>query len=130
MRKLMTLIVLLWSLPLLAADKSPNVVGGSDAVITDAPWQAFVRIGNSFCGGVVIASNWILTAAHCLDTADDDDPFSLAPASSVSVYTGTAETFGANFSSFQSGVSAVYATVLITKIRSKTILLSSSYRQM
>ncbi|PKF50899.1 serine endopeptidase [Enterovibrio nigricans] len=109
------LVVALWSLPLLAVEKSPNVVGGSDAVISDAPWQAFVRIGNSYCGGVVIASTWVLTAAHCLDTAGDNEDFSLAAASSVTVYTGTAETFGAGFSNFLSSVDAVYANSAYNK---------------
>ncbi|OEF64069.1 serine endopeptidase [Enterovibrio norvegicus] len=91
-----------------AAEKEARVVGGSDATISQAPWQAFVRIGNNFCGGVIISDFWILTAAHCLDTAGSDDPFSLASASSVTVYTGTAETFNANFSDFLSEVDAVY----------------------
>ncbi|USH01894.1 serine protease [Grimontia kaedaensis] len=106
--KLIAILLLFFSFQGLAAEPSPNVVGGSDASINDAPWQAFLRIGSNFCGGVVISSRWILTAAHCLDTADDDDPFSLASANSVSVYTGTAEINGANFSSFQSSVDSIY----------------------
>lgn len=92
-----------------AAERAPRVVGGSDALISDAPWQAYVRIGSAYCGGVVIADRWILTAAHCLDTADDNDAFDLASANDVSVYTGTAEINGVGFSSFQSSVAAIYA---------------------
>ncbi|MDD1784204.1 serine protease [Enterovibrio sp. ZSDZ35] len=115
MRHIVMLVLTLCSLPALAVDKSPNVVGGSDAVISDAPWQAFVKIGNRFCGGVVIANTWVLTAAHCLDSADDDEAFSLVSASNVTVYTGTAETFGASFSSFLSNVDAVYANSTYNK---------------
>ncbi|WP_035024967.1 S1 family serine peptidase [Enterovibrio calviensis] len=102
------LLLILLSCFAQGAEREPRVVGGSDAAISDAPWQAFVRIGNFFCGGVVIGSEWVLTAAHCLDTADDDD-FSLASANSVSVYTGTATIYGADFASFQSSVDAIHA---------------------
>lgn len=92
---------------------SPRIVGGQDATISEAPWQAAVTIrrsgGTAFCGGIVIGSRWVLTAAHCLDLADDNDAYSLAPASEVSVYTGTAVIDGADFNSFRSGVSATFA---------------------
>ncbi|WP_407332340.1 serine protease [Enterovibrio sp. 27052020O] len=92
-----------------SAERSPYVVGGSNAAIADAPWQAFVRIGNLYCGGVVLSNYWILTAAHCLDTADENDSFGLASANSVSVYTGTAQLFGSNFANYQSSVESIYA---------------------
>ncbi|MBM3669001.1 MAG: trypsin-like serine protease [Actinobacteria bacterium] len=45
----------------------PRVVGGAPVPITSAPWQVALFIGNnSFCGGSLIASTWVLTAAHCL----------------------------------------------------------------
>eukprot|EP00095_Tigriopus_kingsejongensis_P005156 maker-scaffold46_size468662-snap-gene-3.29 protein:Tk05156 transcript:maker-scaffold46_size468662-snap-gene-3.29-mRNA-1 annotation:"hypothetical protein" len=93
----------------LNAERSPYVVGGSNAAITDAPWQAFVRIGNLDCGGVVLSNYWVLTAAHCLDTSNDNDPFELASASSVSVYTGTAQLYGSDFANYQSSVESIYA---------------------
>lgn len=48
-----------------------KIVGGTPADINDAPWQvAILRLGtnndyNHVCGGVIITSSSILTAAQC-----------------------------------------------------------------
>lgn len=48
----------------------PRIVGGSPATMTSAPWQVALFVGNNtFCGGSLIASTWVLTAAHCLSGA-------------------------------------------------------------
>lgn len=45
----------------------PRVVGGTPVSSASAPWQVALFIGNNtFCGGSLIASTWVLTAAHCL----------------------------------------------------------------
>lgn len=58
----------------------PPVMGGEDARISNYPW--IVSIGWSskpsyveghFCGGSVIRSHWVLTAAHCMDRVDAPD---------------------------------------------------------
>jgi len=45
---------------------SPQIVGGVDAAEGQFPWQAFIYIDNNkLCGGSLIMTDWILTAAHC-----------------------------------------------------------------
>lgn len=46
-------------------DQEKKIFGGSDALISEFPWQVYVVAGNLACGGSIIAGTWILTAAHC-----------------------------------------------------------------
>ena len=58
---------------------APEIVGGQEANPGEWPWQvALVRKGypaydGQFCGGSIIHRNWILTAAHCVDTSVPND---------------------------------------------------------
>ncbi|KAL9972365.1 hypothetical protein ACROYT_G018650 [Oculina patagonica] len=49
----------------------PNVriVGGTNAEPNSWPWQAMLRTtsGFPFCGGSLIAPQWVLSAAHCIE---------------------------------------------------------------
>ena len=69
---LVSLSILCWvglapSLWAQEACKDPRrIVGGEDTDIKDHPWQVALDIdGYRLCGGVIIAQNWVLTAAHC-----------------------------------------------------------------
>jgi len=43
-----------------------RIVGGSEAKPNSWPWECFVNPEGFLCGGSVISSTYILTAAHCL----------------------------------------------------------------
>ena len=64
----------------------PMITGGFPINITEAPWQVLLRVnGEDWCGGSIIAPNFILTAKHCLF---DDRGILLQP-SAIRVITGT-----------------------------------------
>jgi secreted trypsin-like serine protease len=50
------------------------VVGGSPTTIEAHPWQALVIVASDsrLCGGSIIDSQWIVTAAHCVVGASPD----------------------------------------------------------
>jgi len=48
-------------------NNSPYIVGGSEAQRGAWPWQASLEFFFSHtCGGVLIDTNWVMTAAHCV----------------------------------------------------------------
>ena len=42
-----------------------KIIGGTDANISDYPWQVLFRSGDYMCGGTLISRDWVVTAAHC-----------------------------------------------------------------
>ena len=72
---------------------TPKIINGSDAATQEVPWQVFVQVhdklkGNSSCGGVVLNSHWILTAAHCVDVSSNDNLWTAADPEDVYVGSG------------------------------------------
>ena len=57
-----------------------RIVGGHSVDVRSVPWQAVVRtVRGGACGGVILDTEWIATAAHCVDNVD---------ASQIYVWTG------------------------------------------
>lgn len=48
-------------------NKGPRIVGGDTSYIIDHPHQVSLQRGSHFCGGSIISSKWVITAAHCTD---------------------------------------------------------------
>ena len=44
----------------------PRIVGGHDAERGQFPFYVYLKFPQSICGGSLISSQWVLTAAHCL----------------------------------------------------------------
>ncbi|XP_071053511.1 trypsin-7 isoform X1 [Onthophagus taurus] len=74
---------------------SKRIIGGKDAYFGQFPWQAHIKISAYQCGGVLVSSKYVATAAHCiikaklydivvylgeLDTQDTGSVVELAPA--------------------------------------------------
>ncbi|XP_076052611.1 uncharacterized protein LOC143032025 [Oratosquilla oratoria] len=46
-----------------------RIVGGTEAGFGTFPWQAYIRIGSSRCGGSLINEMYVITAGHCVARA-------------------------------------------------------------
>jgi hypothetical protein len=50
------------------AQITPQVVNGSEATPGEYPWQVQLNLGGGhWCGGSLLTSTWVLTAAHCVE---------------------------------------------------------------
>ncbi len=47
--------------------KLPRIIGGVEATLGRWPWQVSLYYSNRHtCGGSIITSQWVVTAAHCV----------------------------------------------------------------
>ncbi len=63
--------------------KSPTIVGGTEAAPGTWPWQAAIVDAaeadvymGQYCGGTLIAAQWVLSAAHCFFDENSQMPYS------------------------------------------------------
>lgn len=51
-----------------AAEINWRIIGGEEAKDGEFPYQVSVQVFNDHnCGGAIVSSKWILTAAHCVE---------------------------------------------------------------
>jgi len=72
----LTTVVLALALGGVAKEEDPRIVHGQEAARGSLPYQVSVQLNYNnrlittkpthFCGGALIAENWVLTAAHCM----------------------------------------------------------------
>lgn len=46
-------------------DDDDKIVGGYTCTKNSVPYQVSLNSGYHFCGGSLISSQWVLSAAHC-----------------------------------------------------------------
>lgn len=104
---LISAILLSSSLSFASTDAISYIVGGEDAD-REYPWVVALYASDDFtCGGVVISSHWIATAAHCVYQNDDRE--------------GNATAYDASYFNVVIGQSTHYSTTDIASAAGVTV---------
>jgi hypothetical protein len=69
-----------------------KITGGTDALISEFPWQIYLTADIYSCGGSIISNQWIVTAAHCVLS----DAGTVIPSSKIAVKAGANNPFGSS----------------------------------
>ncbi|XP_030644550.1 trypsin-3-like [Chanos chanos] len=67
MKALIVLVLLGTALAVPVEQSDEKVVGGYECPRHSVPYQASLNAGYHFCGGSLITSQWVISAAHCFD---------------------------------------------------------------
>lgn len=53
---------------MIAGNSLSRIIGGSDTTLQSHPHQVSLQVsGSHICGASIIANQWVVTAAHCVD---------------------------------------------------------------
>ncbi|MFD2179492.1 serine protease [Veronia pacifica] len=107
---------------------SPYIVAGKPAQNGEVPWQVYLVAGNFTCGGAVISREYILTAAHCVDSNHKDGKVEAIEPSRIRVYAGFTYRGAVNFnnSGYQVSEAHIYTDYKEANLRGDLALLKLS----
>ncbi|KAM3613603.1 uncharacterized protein V6R79_002129 [Siganus canaliculatus] len=62
-------VLILLALFAAAYAEDDKIIGGYECTKNALPYQASLNVGYHFCGGSLISSSWVLSAAHCYQSS-------------------------------------------------------------
>jgi secreted trypsin-like serine protease len=81
----------------------PQIINGKESSISEFPWQVYVllvydengKTGEASCGGSILSSTTILTAAHCTDHDGTNTPYNIPSKEALmAVFAGASKGLG------------------------------------